>query len=109
MQLKNDNSAEGSYDITVNVTDIIKAAAILKALNHSLRQKILRIIHENKSITVTQLYLLMRMEQSLISRHLAILRRAKVVTLLRQGSYRHYSIDTVRVEEIKKLSKELEA
>jgi len=48
MQLKNDNSAETSYEL-INTDDVMKVAAILKAINHRLRQKMLRIIHADES------------------------------------------------------------
>jgi DNA-binding transcriptional ArsR family regulator len=45
-------------------------------LNHKLRQQILALIETEKKITVTEIYVRMRLEQSVASQHLAILRRA---------------------------------
>ena len=56
---------------------IKKAALVLRALNHKLRQLILKTIDEHKRITVTELYVKLRLEQSVASQHLAILRKAR--------------------------------
>ena len=59
---------------------IKKAALVLRALNHKLRQLIIKTIHEHKRITVTELYVKLRLEQSVASQHLAILRKADIVS-----------------------------
>ena len=40
----------------IDYYNIRKASIVLRALNHRLRQQIIKIIHENKILTVTQLY-----------------------------------------------------
>jgi predicted transcriptional regulator len=52
---------------------IKKAALVLRALNHKLRQQIIKTISDHKRITVTELYVKLRLEQSVASQHLAIL------------------------------------
>ena len=88
-------------ELAINTYNIKKAGIILRSLNHKLRQDLIKLIHQNKSITVTQLYTQLRLEQSVVSQHLAILRKAGIVTILRQGKHKYYSINTVRLEEIK--------
>lgn len=89
------------YELMINTYEIRKAGMILRALDHELRRELIRLIHQNKSITVTQLYTQLRLEQSVVSQHLAILRKAGVVTILRQGKHKYYSINSVRLDEIK--------
>ena len=48
---------------------IKKAALVLRALNHKLRQLILKTIDEHKRITVTEIYVKLRLEQSVASQH----------------------------------------
>jgi len=77
-----------------------KTMLILRALNHKLRQQIVRILDERKKVTVTEIYVELRLEQSVASQHLAILRRAGLVTASRDGKFIHYSINFKRIKEI---------
>jgi DNA-binding transcriptional ArsR family regulator len=87
-----------------NVKD---ASLVLRALNHKLRQQILKLMASKPGITVTELYVKLRLEQSVASQHLAILRRAGIVTTQREGKLIHYSIDPERVDQIGSLCKNL--
>ncbi|MFN4080761.1 MAG: ArsR/SmtB family transcription factor [Saprospiraceae bacterium] len=77
-----------------------KAALVLRALNHKLRQRIVDILHENKTLTVTQIYVQLRIEQSVASQHLAILRASGAVVTERQGKYIIYALDYDRLRAI---------
>lgn len=79
---------------------IKKAALVLRAVNHKLRQLIIRTIYEHKRISVTDLYVKLRLEQSVASQHLAILRKADVVSTLREGKFIYYTVNTDRIEDI---------
>jgi ArsR family transcriptional regulator, virulence genes transcriptional regulator len=84
-----------------------QALIILRAVNHKLRQQIIELLEENEKMTVTDLYVKMRIEQSVASQHLAILRRAGVVVTERQGKFIYYRVDKERKEKICKLSEEM--
>ena len=86
---------------------IKKAALTLRALNHKLRQKIIITIHENKRLTVTQIYVKLRLGQSVASQHLSILRKAGIVSALRDGKFIYYAVNNSRIEEINLYSKNL--
>ena len=86
---------------------IKKAALVLRALNHKLRQLILKTIDEHKRITVTELYVKLRLEQSVASQHLAILRKADIVKTVREGKFIFYTINEERIADINKFVKEL--
>ena len=58
-------------------------------------------------MTVTEIYIKLRLEQSVASQHLAILRRADVLTTERDGKFIYYSINTKRMEEIAALVEKL--
>ncbi|GIV34991.1 MAG: transcriptional regulator [Chitinophagales bacterium] len=79
----------------------------LRAINHNLRRKILRLLEEHDRLTVTDIYIRMRLEQSIASQHLAVLRRAGVVKAERDGKYIYYSLDKKRLEEITQMVKEI--
>ncbi|HEY5390600.1 MAG TPA: metalloregulator ArsR/SmtB family transcription factor [Hanamia sp.] len=86
---------------------IKKAALVLRALNHKLRQQILKTIEEHRRITVTELYVKLRLEQSVASQHLAILRKADIVKTVREGKFIFYTINEDRIADINKFVKEL--
>jgi DNA-binding transcriptional ArsR family regulator len=77
-----------------------KAAMILRALNHKLRQQILKLVDEHKKVTVTEIYVKLRLEQSVASQHLAILRRAGIVTTQREGKFIYYTVNFNRLKEV---------
>src|ERR1019366_690300 len=79
--------------LDIDYYNIKKAAMVLRSLNHTLRQQAIKTIHENKRITVTELYVKLRLEQSVASQHLAILRKAGIVFTLRDGKFIYYSIN----------------
>ena len=94
------NTSGNGGTVKVDILNTKKAALILRAINHKLRQQMLRLIDEHGKMTVTQLYLKLRLEQSVASQHLAILRKAALVKTVRNGKFIYYSINTKRLEEI---------
>lgn len=79
--------------ITLDYIKTKSAAMILRAVNHKLRQQIIKLLEENKKMNVTDIYVKLRLEQSVASQHLAILRRAKVVITERDGKFIHYRLN----------------
>ncbi|MBU6307824.1 MAG: ArsR family transcriptional regulator, partial [Bacteroidetes bacterium] len=93
--------------LKIDLLELKKAAIILRALNHKLRQQIIRLIDENKKITVTDIYIKLRLEQSVASQHLAILRKAGFVKTSREGKYIYYSINPERLNEVMRYTSQL--
>jgi len=58
-------------------------------------------------MTVTDIYIKLRLEQSVASQHLALLRRAGIVVTSRDGKFIYYSVDVSRLDEISRLLEEL--
>lgn len=85
---------------------IRKTILLIRALNHNLRKRMLDAIGKD-SLIVTDVYLLCRLEQSVASQHLAILRRAGVVNAERNGQNVEYSIDFNRLNYIIELIDDL--
>ena len=98
---------KGGKDIQLDYADLRKAVLVLRAVNHKLRQRVIDLLEENDKMTVTDIYIKLRLEQSVASQHLAILRRAGVVATERQGKFIYYSRDRHRVNQISKLVEEL--
>jgi DNA-binding transcriptional ArsR family regulator len=84
-----------------------KAVMTLRAINHPLRKQIMTMLEETPKLTVTEIFIKLRLEQSVASQHLAILRRVGVVETTRQGKFIHYSLDKNRLEQIARLVDEL--
>ena len=79
---------------------IRKSNLVFRAMNHPLRQKILAMLAEKKQLTVTELYEALFLEQSVVSQHLAILRRAGFVKTKKEGKYVWYMLQKERMEQI---------
>ena len=87
-------------DQLVDLNKSKKAAMILRAVNHKLRQQIMNVITEKEKITVTDIYIKLRLVQSVCSQHLAILRRAKIVETERNGKSIFYRINKETISDI---------
>ena len=94
-------------ELKIDFQVLRKSVLVLRAVNHKLRQEMIRLIHEEGKMTVTDLYVKLRLEQSVASQHLALLRRAGVVTTSRDGKFIYYSVDHERMDEISRLLEEL--
>ena len=70
---------------------------LMRALAHPLRLKILEFLDQNKNIQVNQIYNTLKIEQSIASQHLRILKNAGVLVADKDGKYMHYTIDYQRV------------
>lgn len=99
--------AENDELPNIDYHNIKKAALVLRALNHKLRQQVIKTIYENKRLTVTQLYVKLRLEQSVASQHLAILRKAGIVSTERDGKFIFYTINFSRITAINEFVKDL--
>jgi DNA-binding transcriptional ArsR family regulator len=100
---------KGKQEIQLDYAELRKAVLVLRAINHKLRQRMIDLLEENEQMTVTDIYIKLRLEQSVASQHLAILRRAGVVATERQGKFIFYSLDKDRLEQISGLVEELAA
>lgn len=98
---------QGDGDIKLDYAELRKAVLVLRAINHKLRQRIIALLEESESMTVTDIYIKLRLEQSVASQHLAILRRAGVVDTERQGKFINYSLNRERLAQISRLVDEL--
>jgi len=98
---------KGGKDVQLDYADLRKAVLVLRAVNHKLRQRIIDLLEDGSAMTVTDIYIKLRLEQSVASQHLAILRRAGVVATDRQGKFIYYSLDKERLSQISTLVEDL--
>lgn len=66
--------------------------AIYKALSETVRIRIVSLLLIRNSLCVCDLVTALNLGQSLVSRHLATLKNAKILTSERQGAWMHYRI-----------------
>jgi ArsR family transcriptional regulator, virulence genes transcriptional regulator len=67
-----------------------KAANMLKAIAHPVRISILNYLEDGRKLTVTEIYELLKIEQSTTSHHLGILKDKGVLSSKREGKNTYY-------------------
>jgi DNA-binding transcriptional ArsR family regulator len=95
-------SAGSNEQVKLDYVALKNAAMTLRAMNHKLRQQIVKLLEENKRMNVTDIYVKLRLEQSVASQHLAILRRANILITERDGKFIHYSLNHDRLAALEK-------
>ncbi len=91
----------------LNHLSIKKAALTFRAINHPLRQDMIKLIDSKGHVTVTDLFVEMRLEQSVASQHLAILRRAGIVKPERDGKFVYYKLNVEKIQLLNQLITDL--
>lgn len=94
-------------DLSIETLQLRKAALIFRAINHPLRQQMLQLLHKSEKMPVTNLYVKLKLEQSVASQQLAILRKVGFVTAKRQGKQIFYSVNYSRLNDVTKHAKAL--
>lgn len=98
---------KGEEEILINYENLRSAVLVLRAINHELRRNIISLLEEEERMTVTQMYIKLRIEQSVASQHLAILRKAGIAQPFREGKFIYYSLDKERLAQIAQLVADL--
>ena len=84
--------------VNINNEKLQESSEILRALAHPLRMRILEFIDRNDTINVNKIYNTLKLEQSITSQHLRILRLAGLVITKRDGKFIHYSINYDKID-----------
>jgi len=74
--------------VTFQQEKLTVSTELMRALAHPLRLKILEYLDQNKNIQVNQIYNTLKIEQSIASQHLRILKNAGVLVADKDGKYR---------------------
>ena len=77
------------------------------AISHPFRQNLLKAIHEKKSISITDLYQLLDIGQTVCSMQLTILYKAGFVAKKRKGKKMLYSVDYEAIEDFNQALEEM--
>jgi ArsR family transcriptional regulator len=94
--------------ISFNQEVLDKASELLRAVSHQLRLSIIRLLDQKGEINVNQIYTSLRLEQSITSQHLKVLRTSEVVITRRDGKMIYYSLNYPRIEMVQKISSDIE-
>src|SRR4051812_40794129 len=94
-------------ELSFEVVNLKNGLLIFRAINHRLRLQIVRLLHENGRMTVTDIFVKLKLEQSVASQHLAILRKAGFVNALRNGKFIYYSVNYERINQVTETGKRL--
>jgi DNA-binding transcriptional ArsR family regulator len=94
-------------ELDIHSAKFTKAVLLYRVINNSVRQKILRQLHNKKRMIVTDLYMDLNMEQCVMSQHLAILRKSGLVKSQREGKFIYYHINYPRLEQLHAISQKL--
>lgn len=97
------NHIETEASLLPDALAIKKSAIIIRAVNHKLRQQIVKLLLEKERMTVTEIFTQLFLEQSVASQHLAVLRRAGFVKTRREGKLIWYSINPGRLDQVQKV------
>lgn len=98
--LKMKPGSKPSPSLAINLDLIKKASALFRAADHPLRQKMMQFIHQNLRVDVKTIYKNLKLEQSVTSQHLSILRNAKLVSTERSGKFVYYSINYEKIKNL---------
>src|SRR5215218_10468584 len=94
-------------ELSIEAIQVKKGALVFRAINHPLRRQMLQLLHENVRMTVTEVFIKLRLEQSVASQHLAILRKAGMVSTERQGKFIFYSVNYQRIKQVHHIAGEI--
>ncbi len=100
-------TSENGGEIKLEYNTLRRTVLVIRSVDHKLRQQIIKMLEETPRLTVTEIYIKLRIEQSIASQHLSILRRSGVVLSKRTGKFIYYSLNKERLVEIGNLIKEL--
>ncbi|MES2620504.1 MAG: metalloregulator ArsR/SmtB family transcription factor [Bacteroidota bacterium] len=98
---------DSKEEVRLDYNTLRRAVLTLRAVNHPLRKQIITLLETQKKMPVTEIYENLKLEQSVASQHLAILRRAEIVKTEREGKYIYYSVNKRRIGQINEIIQSL--
>lgn len=79
---------------------LIQTAHSLKAIAHPVRLAIVELISQKKSLSVTEIYETLGLEQAVASQHLSVLRQRNILSPTRKGKNTYYSLKHACITEV---------
>jgi DNA-binding transcriptional ArsR family regulator len=84
-------------EFPVNTPDINSAVLLFRTLNNKTNLQIIRLIDKHSRLTVSDIYVQLRMAQSHASLQLSHIKKANLVQTKRQGHFIYYSVNYDRM------------
>jgi len=94
------NDKESQKRSQMDREELAISTLIIKALNHDVRESILDLLKDYSQMSVSDISFKLRLERSVTSQHLAVLRRVGAVLTVRNGKYVYYSINESRLNDL---------
>ena len=83
----------GAANKLINHVRLKPATAVVRACAHPLRLKLMAHVHSKRVVNVNSIYRSLKLEQSVTSQHLKILRDARLVLAERDGKLVYYKLN----------------
>jgi ArsR family transcriptional regulator len=88
---------------SVDYARLNEVSTVMRALSHQLRLRIIAFIDKQRVTNVNQIYSSIKIEQSITSQQLKILRDAGLVNAKRDGKFIYYSLNYDKLNNISKM------
>jgi DNA-binding transcriptional ArsR family regulator len=98
--MKNYNFTQNNDSISIGYNELKKIQVILKSIDHDLRKKIINLLYQNERLTVTQLFLKLKIEQSVTSQHLGALKDINILFAERDGKNVFYRLNPEKIKSV---------
>lgn len=102
-------SPANGVEIKIDHNSVRRTVLVIRSVDHKTRQQIIKMLEESPRLTVTEIYIKLRIEQSIVSQHLSILKKSGIVLAKRNGKFIYYSLNKGRLAEIEIFIKKLVA
>lgn len=83
----------GQKDLKLDYAELRQAVLTLRAISHPSRREVIDLLKESDKLTVTEIYIKLRLEQSIVSQHLSVLRKVGIVNASRDGKKISYYVN----------------
>jgi ArsR family transcriptional regulator len=85
--------------VSINPEKLEASSELLRALAHPLRLQIIEFIDQSDAINVNKIYNTLKLEQSITSQHLRVLRTTDLVSTEREGKFIHYRVNYDKIDQ----------
>lgn len=86
--------------LDLNLENLSTSLELLRAVAHPIRLSIIQLLDKEEQLNVNRIYAQLKMEQSITSQHLKVLRDAGVVKTNREGKMIFYTLDYNKLNSI---------
>lgn len=94
--------------LDIDDKDLQAASNLLRAVTHKLRLSIIKLLDDKGEINVNSIYTTLKLEQSITSQHLKILRDNDVVQTRRDGKMIYYTLNYDKLRLVEKIAGDID-